>query len=173
MPFIGTGDKLKIPRYADDMVTSSSSIRFALNRALIIAAAASTFAGCDATTSPIERPEDAAPTEITWIWNTQFDGYASQEVPSLPSVVVRDQFGRPMVGIKVLWAVTAGGGSLKFPISITNGLGIATLQQWTLGPDVGENVVTATVAPSLTQSFKVVSKLLPNNGDPCAGCWDY
>jgi hypothetical protein len=125
---------------------------------------------CEPTTSPIERPEAAVPAEITWIWNTDFDGHPNQEVPSLPSVVVRDQFGRPMVGMKVHWAVTTGGGSLKFPISVTDGNGVATLQQWTLGPQVGENIVTATVGPSLAQSFKVVAKLLPNNGDPCAGC---
>lgn len=151
----------------------SRFIRVARARQLAIVGAALLAAACEPTTSPIDRAEDAAPTEITWIWNTEFDGFANQEVPSLPSVVVRDQFGRPMVGIRVHWAVTAGGGTLKFPISVTNGSGVATLQQWTLGPDVGENVVTATVAPSLTQSFKVVAKLLPNNGDPCSGCWDY
>lgn len=143
------------------------------SRSMSVLAVAVLALSCEPTTSPIDRPESAAPTEITWIWNTQFDGYANQEVPSLPSIVVRDQFGRPMVGIKVSWAVTAGGGSVKFPISVTDGAGVATLQQWTLGPAVGENVVTATVGPSLAQSFKVVAKLLPNNGDPCAGCWDY
>jgi hypothetical protein len=75
-----------------------------------------------------------------------------------------------MVGIKVHWAVTAGGGSVKFPISVTDGNGVAALQQWTLGPQVGENIVTATVGLSLAQSFKVVSKTVPNNGEPCAGC---
>lgn len=148
-------------------------MRLLCSRSLVVAAAALVPLACEPTTSPIDRPEDATPTEISWIWNTEFDGYANQEVPSLPSIVVRDQFGRPMVGIKVQWAVTAGGGSLKFPISVTNGSGVATLQQWTLGPGVGENVVTATVAPSLAQSFKVIAKLIPNDGDPCAGCWDY
>ena len=155
------------------MVTSLRSNRSALARVLVIAAAAFIAGACEPTTSPIDRPESAAPAEITWIWDTQFEGFANQEVPSLPSVVVRDQFGRPMVGIRVQWAVTAGGGSLRFPISVTNGSGVAMLQQWTLGPDPGENVVTATVAPSLAQSFKVIAKLRPNNGDPCAGCWDY
>ena len=140
------------------------------SRSFSAAAAALAFIGCEPVTSPIERPESASPTEISWIWNTQFDGYANEEVPSLPSVVVRDQFARPMVGIKVTWAVTAGGGIVKFPISVTNGDGVATLQQWTLGPEVGENVVVATVGPALAQSFKVVAKLLPNGGDPCAGC---
>lgn len=155
------------------MLPASRSIRLLFSRSLVVATAAFVPLGCEPTTSPIERPEAAAPTEITWIWNTQFDGYANQEVPSLPSVVVRDQFGRPMVGIKVTWTVTAGGGSVRYPISVTSGFGVATLPQWTLGPEPGENVVTAKVGTSLTQSFKVVSKLLPNGGDPCAGCWDY
>ena len=147
----------------------SSFNRGRLSRTLSVFAAALLALSCEATTSPIDRPDAAVPTTISWIWNTGFDAYANQDVPSLPSVIVRDQFGRPMVGIRVQWTVVAGGGIVRFPVSVTNGDGIAMLQQWTLGPAVGENVVTATVGGSLAQSFKVIAKPQPDP-TPCAGC---
>ena len=163
-------DNLEIIRFCgSDMINSSGSIRSRFTRAFTVFAIAVVIQGCEATTSPIDRPEAAVPTTISWIWNTGFDAYANQDVPSLPSVVVRDQFGRPMVGIRVQWTVVAGGGIVRFPVSITNGDGIAMLQQWPLGPQIGENVVTATVAGSLAQSFKVIAKVAPDD-TPCAGC---
>ena len=163
-------DNLEIIRFSgSDMITSSGSIRSKLPRALTVLATAVVLQGCEPTTSPIDRPEAAVPTTISWIWNTGFDAYASQDVPSLPSVIVRDQFGRPMVGIRVQWTVVAGGGLVRFPVSVTNGEGVATLQQWTLGPEVGENVVTATVGGLLSQSFRVIAKPAPDP-TPCAGC---
>jgi hypothetical protein len=111
-------DNLEIIRFSgSDMITSSGSIRSKLPRALTVLATAVVLQGCEPTTSPIDRPEAAVPTTISWIWNTGFDAYASQDVPSLPSVIVRDQFGRPMVGIRVQWTVVAGGGLVRFPVS--------------------------------------------------------
>jgi hypothetical protein len=75
-----------------------------------------------------------------------------------------------MAGIKVSFAVTAGGGTLRFPDATTSADGIARLVGWTLGPLAGENVVTATVNQSIMVSFRLVAKPA---GDPCKGCWDY
>jgi hypothetical protein len=84
-------------------------------------------------------------------------------------VIARDQFGHVMAGVKVSFAVTAGGGTLGFADTITSAYGIAKLERWTLGPLAGENIVVATVS-QFTVSFRLVSKPAP---DPCNGCWDY
>jgi hypothetical protein len=109
-------------------------------------------------------------TTVTAQWNSSFDAYATQDVTSLPAVIVRDQFGHGMAGIGVSFAVTAGGGTLRFPDAITSADGVAKLVGWTLGPLAGENVVTATVNQSFLVSFRVVAKPAV---DPCNGCWDY
>src|SRR5262245_43472308 len=63
-----------------------------------------------------------------------------------PAVIVRDQFGNPVAGVVVTFAVTAGGGSVS-PVTpvTTNASGIAALTTWTLGTSVGANTLTATV----------------------------
>jgi hypothetical protein len=170
--FAGTDSNFKLLLFRDDMLTSSRFLRTLLARSVIGTAATFATISCEPITSPIEEPESAVPTTVAWAWDIKFQGYVNQEVPSLPSVIVLDQFRRPMVGMEVRWAVTAGGGSLRFPVSLTSGDGVATLRQWTLGPEVGDNIVTATVGHSLATSFKVVAKPFPE-GDPCAGCWDY
>ena len=102
----------------------------------------------DATTQvpiPIERK----PTTITpvlgigsgygWIAGTLFT-YG----PAM-TVVVRDQFGNPMPGVIVAFAVTSGGGSLT-PTSVTTGAdGSARPVSWMLGSTPGLNTANATV----------------------------
>jgi adhesin/invasin len=64
-----------------------------------------------------------------------------------PSVRVTDQFGNPVTGFAVSFAVTSGGGTVvpAAPATVlTNAAGIATATSWTLGPGVGANTVNAT-----------------------------
>ncbi len=78
----------------------------------------------------------------------------STTVTAPPSVRVRDASGNPVAGVKVVFAVTAGGGTIS-PASgdtvITNAAGVATTTSWTLGAADGENTVVAT-SPGLTGS---------------------
>jgi aqualysin 1 len=69
-----------------------------------------------------------------------------------PSVIVRDQFGNPMSGVTVHFAVTAGGGSISPASATTNSNGVASATSWTLGADPGSNTATATVSglPAVT-----------------------
>jgi len=53
--------------------------------------------------------------------------------------------GSPASGIVVNWSVTAGGGTLNVPTSVTDATGIATAVL-TLGPQAGVNQVRATAA---------------------------
>jgi hypothetical protein len=75
--------------------------------------------------------------------NQQFR--ASNPVPVRPSVRVTDQFGNPVPGVTVQFAVTAGSGSVPGAQQTTDAAGVATVGQWILGPELGEQRLAATV----------------------------
>jgi adhesin/invasin len=60
-----------------------------------------------------------------------------------PSVSVRDQFGNPVSGVAVTFAVVSGGGSVTGSPATTNASGIATVGSWILGTIAGVNSLTA------------------------------
>jgi hypothetical protein len=68
-------------------------------------------------------------------------------VPEAPAVQVFDQFGNPVPGVAVTFAVLQGGGLvLGNPVMLTNGSGEATLDGWQLGTSTAvEHRLTATV----------------------------
>src|SRR5690606_25844941 len=59
---------------------------------------------------------------------------------------------KPVSGVQVTWAVTAGGGTLNTLSSTTDGRGRSQVT-WTIGPRVGPNAATATVAGLTTATF--------------------
>lgn len=61
-----------------------------------------------------------------------------------PSVRVVDDFGNPVPGISVTFAIESGGGSVSGAEATSNGEGLASLGSWTLGPTPGANVLLAT-----------------------------
>lgn len=67
-------------------------------------------------------------------------------IPDPPSVIVTDPAGIPVPGVSVTFAVTAGGGTITGAVATTNASGIATVGSWTLGPTVGENLLSASVS---------------------------
>src|SRR5690606_1609302 len=71
---------------------------------------------------------------------------AGQAVLAPPSVRADDQFGNPVAGVTVTFAVTAGGGSVTGASRITAADGIATIGSWTLGGAPGANSLTASFA---------------------------
>ena len=73
---------------------------------------------------------------------------ASTSVPIAPAVLVRDQYGNPVPGRGVTFAVASGGGSVAGGSATTNASGIATVGSWTLGPVGGSNTLTATASGS-------------------------
>jgi len=68
-----------------------------------------------------------------------------------PSARVIDQYGNPVAGVAVTFAVATGGGSVTGATQTTNTAGVATVGEWTLGSIVGPNTLTA-AAPGLTGS---------------------
>jgi alpha-tubulin suppressor-like RCC1 family protein len=73
-------------------------------------------------------------------------------------VLVLNIFKGPAPGAKVVFAVTAGGGSVS-PDTVTVGNNALASTKWRLGPAVGKNTVTATVI----RSDGTVNKRVANN----------
>ena len=89
---------------------------------------------------------------------------AGGPVAVAPSVIVKDAVGNPIAGIDVLFAVTAGGGSVAPSVAVkTNAQGIASVTSWTLGTVVADNPntlrasVPATTLPAVTFTATAVS----------------
>jgi hypothetical protein len=90
------------------------------------------------------EPAVAAPASITVSAGADQSANAGTAVLIAPSVLVRDQSGKPVSGISVSFAVTAGGGSISSAVASTNASGVATAGGWTLGPAAGVNTLSAT-----------------------------
>ncbi len=74
------------------------------------------------------------------------NGVAGAAVLQQPVVLVRDQTGAPMAGVRVSFDLVEGGGSIQNATATTNVAGQATTGTWTLGPAPGQNTVIASVA---------------------------
>lgn len=59
------------------------------------------------------------------------------------AVRVTDASGNPVPGVTVTFIVLTGGGNVAAPTAVTDGQGIATPGDWTLGPAVGGNTLRA------------------------------
>jgi plastocyanin len=99
--------------------------------------------GLEQATFTAEGTADAAAVMSV---NLGDDQSASRGTPvaEQPSVLVEDNFGNPVAGVTVTFAVATGGGSVTDPIQTTGDNGAAFVGSWTLGPDLGENTLTAT-----------------------------
>jgi hypothetical protein len=70
-------------------------------------------------------------------------------VTSVPTVSIVDIDGNPVAGVAVTFAVTAGGGQVVGPSQITDANGSARPTSWTLGPAIGSNSLTASIADAI------------------------
>ncbi|MFL5580803.1 MAG: beta strand repeat-containing protein [Gemmatimonadaceae bacterium] len=64
-------------------------------------------------------------------------------VATPPAVRASDQFGNPVAGVQVTFAVASGGGSVTGTAATTGANGVATVGVWTLGTSAGTNTMTA------------------------------
>ncbi|MBX9856060.1 MAG: Ig-like domain-containing protein [Gemmatimonadaceae bacterium] len=98
--------------------------------------------GCNSSTGT-DTPSGRIPTSL--VMGAGVDGQVANvgsAVPTLPSVTVRDQDGRPLPGAVVLWAVRSGGGTVGFSSSAADSLGRASTS-WVLGRTAGTQVLAA------------------------------
>ncbi|MEZ4589374.1 MAG: Ig-like domain-containing protein [Gemmatimonadales bacterium] len=90
-------------------------------------------------------------------------------VPVRPTVEVRDQFGNPVPGVSVDFAIESGGGSVSGGSQTTDGLGRARVGGWTLGPAVGTNLLVAMVPPPAGNAMAVSMVVFTATGSGGAG----
>jgi plastocyanin len=88
--------------------------------------------------------------------------YFNNPLPVAYQVVVRDAGGRPVPGVSVSWAVTAGGGSVDPSVSTTDGDGHASATH-TLGPSATSHTVTANAAGLPEVAFSASAASPPNS----------
>ena len=81
---------------------------------------------------------------------------AGTELPVALAVLVADGSSRPMSGVTVRWAVTAGGGTVAPASSTTDAAGHATTR-WTLGTALGTQSVTATAGAQAPAQFSATA----------------
>src|SRR6185437_4957015 len=80
-------------------------------------------------------------------------------VATTPGAKVTDQFGNPVSGVSVTFALAAGGarnGSITGTTPTTNGSGVASLGTWTLGSFAGPDTVVATSAGLTGSPFNFI-----------------
>ena len=72
---------------------------------------------------------------------------------------VTNASNEPVSGKTVNWTVSAGGGTLSAPSSVTNAEGIASIG-YTVGPAEGNNTITATIAdqPTASATFTALAR---------------
>lgn len=69
----------------------------------------------------------------------------NSDVTTPPAVRALDQYGNPIAGLPVTFAVVQGTGSVTAANQVTNALGVATVGAWRLGTDAGPQRIRATV----------------------------
>ncbi len=83
-------------------------------------------------------------------------GSIGTELPAALTVRVTDSGTRPVSGVTVSWAVTAGGGRVTPTTGTTDSSGTASAR-WTLGTAPGANRATATVAGTSVVVFEATA----------------
>jgi adhesin/invasin len=90
----------------------------------------------------------SAPAKIEAVAGNNQTNPAGSSVPTDPTVKVTDSRGNPVVGASVTFLVTAGGGAINPTDPVpTNASGLASVA-WTLGPQAGQNALSASVGGS-------------------------
>jgi adhesin/invasin len=87
-----------------------------------------------------------APASMEAMAGNEQTATVATAVATRPAVVVRDQDGNALGGIPVTFKVTGGGGSLTGANPVTDTDGLASVGGWTLGRNVGANILEATLS---------------------------
>ena len=102
-----------------------------------------------------------APSVIRHASRVDQTGDAGLPVAFPPAVRVADAFDNPVAGVTVNFVVQQGGGSIPSASAVSDANGVARLQSWTLGGELGLNQVQASVGSlgSLTFSAEALPPL--------------
>jgi len=105
--------------------------------AVAIAAAIGVASGsCSSSTGP-------KPTSMVYNTGNNQTAAAGSVLPINPSVQILDQQFKPVQSYRVVFTVTAGGGSITGDTAYSDANGIAAVGSWTLGTTPGTNQLSA------------------------------
>lgn len=85
-------------------------------------------------------------------------------VRNAPQLKVTDASGDPVAGVSVTFSITSGNGTVGGNATATvttDANGVATAPAWVLGPDLGENTLTAAVAQLCSEVFTATATEMP------------
>lgn len=85
------------------------------------------------------------PSQITVVAGDNQSATVGTQIAVAPLVEVADQYGNPLEGLGVIFAVTSGGGSITGWSQTTDVAGRAALGGWTLGTTAGTQTLSANV----------------------------
>ena len=102
----------------------------------------------------------AAAASITAVAGTTTAALTGAAVASRPAVQLKDQYGNPVAGVTVTFAVATGGGTVAGGTATTDANGTATVGGWTLGIEPGAQTLRASVgAGGLAVTFSAAASL--------------
>ena len=102
------------------------------------------------------------PPQLLTVGGENQAAFIGHPVPLPLSVMVKNGDGSVAPNVTVVWAITAGGGTLSASSTLSDGAGVASVT-WTLGKALGAQTVTAS-APGLSVSpvtFTATGRPLP------------
>jgi len=105
--------------------------------------------------------EPGAPTSFTKVTGDGQEATRGITLPNALIVEVLDEFGNPVVGVDVDFAVTEGGGSVDPATAQIDETGRAQTA-WTLGPNPGDNTATASIAGFAALEFTATGVGVPD-----------
>ena len=103
----------------------------------------------ETTVAPTRR----IPATIAAVTTVSQTAVVGTAVATVPAVVVRDAKGQPVEGASVAWSVVGSGGSIQTGTALTNGSGVASVGQWTIGTKAGTNTLRASIETLTPVSF--------------------
>jgi alpha-tubulin suppressor-like RCC1 family protein len=117
--------------------------------------AAACLLGCDR--SPAE-PNSPPGRVLSIVSGDQQEAPAGLPLPVAPRVLLTAADGTPQPGIEILWQVTEGGGVVNAFRTFTDSAGVASVT-WTLGDDIGPQLLYASAAGTGGVTFRARSDL--------------
>jgi hypothetical protein len=141
--------------------TAGSSVRTAILYSLVAGLSLLPLAACDGgdAAGPPEGPSSIAP-----LVSSNLSAEVGSTLDAEPRVVAKDSRGQPVAGVRVLFRVAEGGGTIQRDFAITDVSGRAGPGQWTLGVRPGRQVIEATTSGA--GGVQIVATALP--GRPAA-----
>ena len=115
------------------------------------------LAACSDATEPDPGPLTLLPWPSSGQWPQHiWLGPVGTTIPDSIEVELSDTTRAVVPGVAVTWTVTAGGGTVSPPVSVTDAAGVAR-SQWTLGDRVGEQRLRVTAPTGASAWYDAIA----------------